>query len=62
MDFPYPKTNVFARKEDTLTFIQNCTDQIFFKFNIGPVSSAIEILRDRPYALIKNIEYIPRVK
>lgn len=62
MDFPYPKTNVFTRKEDTLTFIKNCTYPMFFEFNTGSVSSAIEILGDRPYALIKKIEYILRVK
>ncbi len=54
MNFPHPKTYVFARKEDALEFIDNCTYPIVFKANIGSASTAVEIVRDKVHAK-KNI-------
>lgn len=45
MEYPHPKTNVFARKEDALNFIIHCNYPIVFKSNIGAASSGVQIIQ-----------------
>lgn len=50
MDFPHPKTNVFARKEDALEFIEKCEYPIVFKSNVGASATGVTIVKDRDHA------------
>lgn len=50
MDFPHPNTNVFARKEDALQYIESCTYPIVFKSNVGASATGVTIVRNKKHA------------
>lgn len=50
MNFPHPKTNVFARKEDALLYIESCRYPIVFKSNIGAAASGVTIVKNKQHA------------
>ncbi|MDO6499527.1 ATP-grasp domain-containing protein [Photobacterium sanguinicancri] len=50
LEVPYPKTSVFALKEDALKFVENCSYPIVSKANIGSAGSAVEIIKSKKSA------------
>lgn len=57
MNYPHAKTNIFGRKEDALSFLENCSYPVVFKSNIGSASTGVEIIKDKKHAqkIIRSI-------
>lgn len=45
--YPHPKTRVFSRKEDAVSFVDSCKYPIVFKSNIGAGASGVNIVKSK---------------
>jgi glutathione synthase/RimK-type ligase-like ATP-grasp enzyme len=46
-NYSHPKTRVFSRKEDAMSFINSCKYPIVFKSNIGAGASGVNIIKSK---------------
>lgn len=51
MNLPHAKTSIFGRKEDALSYLENCSYPVVFKSNIGSASTGVEIIRNKKQAV-----------